>query len=116
MKRAILLMATTAAAASACAGVAVGQAPLYALLHDGCPATSNNIVGTEGNDLRGGTPMNDLMLGFGGHDLFEAESGDDCLVMGTGIDRGNGNDGNDALFWRGRGRSPEWQRRRRSHE
>src|SRR4051812_39160494 len=35
----------------------------------------NIIVGTEGNDLRDGTPLNDLMFGFGGDDIYGGNAG-----------------------------------------
>ena len=78
MKRTRLLPAAiTALAGLAFASVAVGQQGSYPY-PPACPTTENTIVGTEGDDLRTGTPLNDLMLGFGGNDIYEGEAGEDC--------------------------------------
>ena len=56
--------------------------------YPGCGPTNNTIVGTPGNDLLEGTPLDDLILALAGNDAADGESGDDCLLMGPGNDRG----------------------------
>ena len=58
------LVALLAALLSATA--ATGQAPYNPAPE--CTATTNTIVGTEGDDTLKGTTMNDLIVAFGGND------------------------------------------------
>src|SRR5215213_7844843 len=92
----ILSLIGASAAFAALAYASVGHAQVPA--PTGCPPPQNRITGTEGNDLRGGTPLNDLMLGGAGDDIFEGQSGDDCLVMGDGNDRGSGGEDDDRVL------------------
>ena len=40
-----------------------------------CPPGQNTIYGTDGNDVRTGTPVNDVMFAGEGDDVFEGEAG-----------------------------------------
>jgi RTX calcium-binding nonapeptide repeat (4 copies) len=62
---------------------------------NGKPAT---IVGTNGNDVRGGTAGKDVIVGLGGSDRLLGLAGNDVLCGGVGKDILNGGKGNDMLF------------------
>ncbi len=67
-------------------------ASLYRQLGDG-----DDIVGTNGDDIRTGTEGNDLITGLGGHDVLSGGGDADVLRGGSGRDRLNGEAGNDLL-------------------
>jgi len=54
-----------------------------------CPLDGNQIVGTNANDTRSGTPATDIMFGLRGNDVLRGGGGADCVA---------GQDGNDRLF------------------
>jgi Ca2+-binding RTX toxin-like protein len=67
------------------------------------PATCNGLaatlVGTEGSDdLRGGTPGPDVIVGLGGGDILGRTAGDDVICGGDGRDELSGGRGNDTLL------------------
>jgi Ca2+-binding RTX toxin-like protein len=75
-----------------------GPAPT---LPGGAPATCRGlpatIVGTEGNDVRVGTPGRDVMLGLGGNDRLVGLAGNDVICGAKGRDTLKGGPGNDFL-------------------
>jgi RTX calcium-binding nonapeptide repeat (4 copies) len=62
---------------------------------NGKPAT---ILGTNGNDVRGGTAGKDVIVGLGGSDRISGLAGKDVICGGDGKDILNGGNGNDTLF------------------
>jgi len=54
-------------------------------------------IGTEGNDVMGGSPGDDVMFGLGGDDVMTGDEGFDQLFGGAGNDTLNGGAGGDAL-------------------
>jgi Ca2+-binding RTX toxin-like protein len=65
---------------------------------NGKPAT---VVGTNGNDVRKGTPGRDVMAGLGGNDKLSGLEGNDVICGGGGKDKLNGGKGKDALLGQG---------------
>jgi RTX calcium-binding nonapeptide repeat (4 copies) len=61
----------------------------------GAPAT---IIGTNGDDVRSGTPARDVMVGLGGNDTLSGLEGDDAICGGAGKDTLNGGPGNDTVL------------------
>jgi Ca2+-binding RTX toxin-like protein len=76
---------------STCAAPGPGSTSVFC---KGKPAT---IVGTAGNDVRSGTPGNDVMVGQGGNDALSGLAGRDLICGGAGKDKLNGGSGNDFL-------------------
>src|SRR5688572_3031329 len=97
-KRLFVLIATGTIAMFAYGSVATGQFFPVPQPDPSCPPGQNTIFGTDGNDVRTGTPANDVMFAGEGDDVFEGEAGDDCLILGTGIDTGNGGEGADRVI------------------
>lgn len=60
----------------------------------GIPAT---IVGTSGDDVRGGTPARDVLVGLAGDDKLSGRGGNDLICGGSGEDSLKGGNGNDIL-------------------
>jgi len=63
-----------------------------------CPAGSNVIVGTFGDDTIVGTNGNDCILGLDGNDIIHGGNGSDVLWGGPGNDTLYGDNGNDAIY------------------
>jgi subtilisin family serine protease len=64
----------------------------------GCAQAGNLIVGTPGDDRRGGSALTDIMLGRRGADILHGLGGADCLYGHKGADRLFGGPGRDRLF------------------
>jgi Ca2+-binding RTX toxin-like protein len=62
---------------------------------EGKPAT---IVGTNGNDVRGGTRGRDVIAGLGGNDKLSGLAGNDLICGDSGKDKLNGGKGKDILL------------------
>lgn len=62
-----------------------------------CPANSNVILGTWGNDVLSGTAGADCILGFGASDVIDGMGGNDVISGGEGEDMLIGGSGNDVL-------------------
>ncbi|MEM9797124.1 MAG: Ig-like domain-containing protein [Pseudomonadota bacterium] len=58
---------------------------------------TDEIVGTEGDDLLSGTALTDTMRGEGGHDELYGLDGDDTILGGAGNDLVLGGEGSDDL-------------------
>jgi Ca2+-binding RTX toxin-like protein len=63
-----------------------------------CRGAQATIVGTEGNDVRTGTPGRDVMLGLGGNDTLSGLAGNDVICGAKGNDKLNGGKGKDTLL------------------
>lgn len=63
-----------------------------------CPADSNIIIGTDGDDTLRGTNGADCILGLDGNDTLTGRRGDDMLIGGSGDDLLTGSGGNDVLY------------------
>jgi Ca2+-binding RTX toxin-like protein len=83
------------------------EARQQALDTSACPAGSNIIVGTPGDDVLIGGNGADCIFGLGGNDRLEGGNGadvlfggpgDDVLIGGNGDDVLNGDEGNDLLL------------------
>ena len=84
-------------AACAEAGKDVGQTGSELTQAD-CPAGSNIIVGTAGDDNLRGTNGDDCILGLGGNDTIDGRGGDDTISGGPGDDTLNGGNGEDFII------------------
>ncbi len=62
-----------------------------------CPAGTNIVLGTEGNDHLLGTNEDDCILGLGGNDVIEGRNGENWLFGGSGDDQLSGDNGRDNL-------------------
>ena len=65
---------------------------------DSCRGIRATIVGTEGNDVRTGTPGRDVMLGLEGNDTLRGLAGNDVICGAKGNDTLNGGKGKDTLL------------------
>src|SRR5215213_2833382 len=93
-RRLWVIVATGAVTALTPAGGGVAQVPAPS----GCPPPQNRIVGTQGNDLRGGTgDGDDILDGGSGNDRVNGEAGDDNVFGGDGGDHVAGGAGSDKL-------------------
>jgi Ca2+-binding RTX toxin-like protein len=63
-----------------------------------CKGIAATIVGTEGNDVRSGTPGQDVIVGLGGNDRLSGLAGNDVICGGAGKDTLKGGKGNDKLY------------------
>jgi hypothetical protein len=63
-----------------------------------CKGEPATIVGTEGNDVRRGTPTKDVIAGLGGNDRLSGLAGNDLICGGAGRDTLKGGKGNDRLY------------------
>jgi hypothetical protein len=63
-----------------------------------CKGKPSTIVGTNGNDVRSGTPARDVIVGLGGNDKLSSLAGKDVICGGAGKDTLNGGKGNDKLY------------------
>ncbi|MBT8482258.1 MAG: hypothetical protein HKP36_11785 [Myxococcales bacterium] len=68
---------------------------------DVCPAGSNYIGGSSGDDKLRGTNGVDCLFGFGGDDQIDGRKGDDYICAGSGDDKIKGGNGNDQLYGEG---------------
>jgi Ca2+-binding RTX toxin-like protein len=86
------------------------QCPGQAGPNNGCPAGASaqaavpickgkpaTILGTEGNDVRQGTPTKDVIVGLGGNDNLSGLGGNDVICGGKGNDTLRGGPGSDFL-------------------
>jgi hypothetical protein len=68
---------------------------------DACPGHQGDarpqVVGTDGSDILGGTPIADVVCGLGGNDRARGQGGNDLVLGGPGRDRLVGGAGNDRL-------------------
>lgn len=87
-RRAILLMATMAAALVVATGVA--SAATFT-------CTANPCVGTEGDDTITGTEGDDFIRALGGDDQVYGQGGNDIIDLGAGVDYASGDAGNDII-------------------
>jgi glucose/arabinose dehydrogenase len=62
-----------------------------------CKGVRATIVGTEGNDVRAGTPRRDVIVGLAGNDKLSGLAGNDLICGGPGNDTLKGRAGNDQL-------------------
>jgi RTX calcium-binding nonapeptide repeat (4 copies) len=74
---------------------ATPEAPAATAFCNGIAAT---IVGTNGNDVRSGTPGKDVIAGLGGSDTLSGLAGNDVICGGGGKDLLKGGKGNDKLY------------------
>jgi Trypsin/Divergent InlB B-repeat domain/RTX calcium-binding nonapeptide repeat (4 copies) len=63
-----------------------------------CKGKAATIVGTNGNDVRSGTPVRDVMVGLGGNDKLSGLAGNDLICGSAGKDTLKGGKGNDTLL------------------
>jgi Ca2+-binding RTX toxin-like protein len=63
-----------------------------------CKGKPASIVGTNGNDLRTGTPGPDVIVGQGGNDTLSGLAGNDLICGGSGKDTLKGGAGKDSLL------------------
>ena len=71
------------------------QTPAVPPTCKGKPAT---IVGTNGNDVRNGTPGRDVIVGLGGNDKLSGRAGNDLICGSSGKDTLKGDKGKDKLY------------------
>jgi Ca2+-binding RTX toxin-like protein len=70
---------------------AAGAAPLT------CKGAQATIIGTDGDDVRTGSPGRDVIVGLAGNDTLSGLAGKDVICGGSGKDRLKGGKGNDFL-------------------
>ncbi len=63
-----------------------------------CGGRTATIVGTTANDILTGTPGDDVIVAFGGHDRIDAGAGDDYVCAGAGHDLIDAGPGADRIF------------------
>jgi Ca2+-binding RTX toxin-like protein len=76
---------------------APAPAPAAPTASGSCRGIQATIVGTEGNDVRTGTPGADVMLGLGGNDTLSGLAGNDVICGAKGSDTLKGGKGKDTL-------------------
>lgn len=62
-----------------------------------CKGIRATLVGTQGNDVRKGTPRRDVIVGLGGNDKLSGLAGNDLICGGKGNDTLKGGSGRDTL-------------------
>jgi Ca2+-binding RTX toxin-like protein len=62
-----------------------------------CKGAQATIVGTDGDDVRTGSPGRDVMVGLAGNDTLSGLAGKDVICGGAGKDKLKGGKGNDFL-------------------
>jgi Ca2+-binding RTX toxin-like protein len=88
------LLATTLLACGV-AAVGITAAPAHAAAT--CNGLTVTITGTDGNDVRVGTPGNDVFAMGAGNDVVSGLDGNDTACMGTGDDQFFGGRGDDTF-------------------
>jgi len=73
--------------------------PVEPSVGDECrvPSSVCSVFGTDGDDVRMGTPFADILCGFGGNDRLDGGEGDDVLLGGDGDDVLLGGEGTDCM-------------------
>jgi Ca2+-binding RTX toxin-like protein len=99
MRRAVLLLATTALALIAAGGIALA-ATLITCTTNPCDGTTDDdvIIGTVGAETINGKAGNDEISARDANDTLNGEDGNDTMHGELGDDRLNGGDGPDQLF------------------
>jgi glucose/arabinose dehydrogenase len=75
-----------------------GSGPTLSTTLPTCKGKSVTIVGTNGDDVRSGTPGRDVMIGLAGNDKLSGFAGKDLICGGAGKDKLKGGGGKDTLL------------------
>lgn len=80
------------------ADYADGDLPDITFARPTCNGRLATIVGTGGDDIITGSPIDDVIVGLGGNDVIDGGGGDDLICGGLGADTLRGGGGDDVLL------------------